>query len=457
MTTTTRHCITTLLATALTLLSGCAHLAFDAPGYAVVVSQATLDTPGWSEVVHALEEKYPGAVRLVYHQTPQEQLAALRALHPRYTCFVARPEEAGRDFVVNVHALCRNFDDDPYTDTLWAILTGYDAANALRIAQCREPLTVRKVASGTEIALEMIEQGGWYDELEAGKRVWKEAGGEPVQSRVPQDSTRALVDTLNAWRADCFVTSGHATERDWQLGYRYRNGYFKCEAGVIYGEDTAKRRHPVDSPNPKVYLPIGNCLMGHIDSRDAMALAWMNSAGVNQMIGYIQPTWFGYAGWGSLDYFIEQPGRYTFIEAFFANHHALMHRLQSEPDSKGLLFDRDHVAVYGDPAWVARTASMACRWEQSLTESEGLYTLTITPNRGRESFLPVNTNGSQRGGRPVVAFLPKRGTGRAVVIEGARHQPVVADDFILVPSPGSDYDALPITVRFRFAEAAAPR
>ena len=450
MTINTRTCLKAVLATTITLICGCINLASDSQSYAILVSQTTLDTPGWSEVVAVLEQKYPDASRLVYINSPEERLSSLKQFHPRYTCFVARPEEAGREFVLGIHKLCRAYDDDPYTDTFWAVLTGYDAANALRIAKCSEPLTVHKVASGTEIALEMVEQGGWYDELTACKKVWKEPGGQPVQSKVPQDTTRALVDSLNEWQADCFVTSGHATERNWQLGYRYRNGYFKCEKGVLYGEDTEKARHPVDSPNPKVYLPIGNCLMGHIDSRDAMALAWMTSAGVNQMIGYIQPTWFGYAGWGCLDYFIEQPGRYTFIEAFFANHHALVNKLQAEPDSKGLLFDRDHVAVYGDPAWNARMAPMECRWKQSLTEKSGEYTLTVTPNRGRESFLPVNTNGSQRGWRPVVVFLPERKAGRAVIIEGAQHKPVIADDFILIPNTGKDYDGQPITVRFRF-------
>jgi len=442
-----------LLSTALTLtalLTGHCLGYISDPGYAIVVSQKTRDTPGWQEVVDALQQKHPQARQLVYSGKPADLLATLQRDHPRYTCFVATPAEAGRDFVLAIHALCRAYDDDPYTDTRWAILTGHDAANALRIARHSTPLTIRKVASGTAIALEMIEQGGWYDELEAGKKVWKEAGAEPVQSRVRQDTTKALVDTLNLWQADCFIASGHATEHDWQLGYRYKNGYFKCEKGVLYGEDTNQQRHPVSSPNPKVYLPIGNCLMGHIDGADAMALAWMNSAGVNQMIGYIQPTWFGYAGWGTLDYFIEQPGRYTLIEAFFANHHALVHRLQSEPASQGLIFDRDHVAVYGDPAWIARMAPQPCRWAQRLTEESGTFTLTITPNRGRESFLPVNTNGSQRGGRPVVAYLPERHTGKARILQGNEHKPVITDDFILIPNPGQDYDGHEMTIRVKF-------
>jgi hypothetical protein len=30
-----------------------------------------------------------------------------------------------------------------------------------------------------------------------------------------------------------------------------------------------------------------------------------------------------------LDYFVEQPGRYTFVEAFFANQHSLIDRLET--------------------------------------------------------------------------------------------------------------------------------
>ncbi len=42
-----------------------------------------------------------------------------------------------------------------------------------------------------------------------------------------------------------------------------------------------KLRIPIHSDNPKAYLAVGNCLMGHIDGPDAMALAWMNNAGVD--------------------------------------------------------------------------------------------------------------------------------------------------------------------------------
>jgi zinc protease len=410
------------------------------PKYAIVVSQRTLNDPQWKLVVDTLQTTHQGQI-ITYENLPNEALGELKSSFPRYTCFVATPQEATREFVAQVHQLTRTFDDDPYTDTFWGILTGYDAGNAVRIAATTEPLTIRKVASGTELAMDRVEEGVWYCELKQSRMVQKAKGEEAQQATGPKDTTKALVDTLNDYHADLFVTSGHATERDWQIGFAYRNGSFRCEDGKLYGLDTQNVKHPVESDNPKVYMPIGNCLMGHIDSQDAMALAYMNSAGVTQMLGYTVPTWFGYGGWGCLDYFVEQPGRYTFVEAFFANHHALMHKLQSSAtpanERRGLEFDRDVVAIYGDPAWQAKMAEGKCNWEQELNETNGTYTLTIRPTAGNESFATVNKNGSQRGGRPMIAYLPHRVTD-VKVISGAELQPVITDDFVLVPLPGGD-------------------
>jgi arylsulfatase A-like enzyme len=436
-----------------------------AASYSIVVSAATNADPEWKQVVAALEQKYDGAEVVTFAESVHEALPALRSRHPRYTCFVATPAEAGRQFVADVHRLTRRFDDDPYADTLWGILTGYDAANALQIARHAEPLIVRKVASGTEVALDMCSQGIWYDELVQHKTVSRQPGGEIEEARGPADTTHALADTLTKDASDLFVTSGHATERNWQIGYRYRNGFFRSEAGQMFGDTTSGERFRIQSKNPKVYLPIGNCLMGHINGPDAMALAWMNDVGVHQMIGYTVLTWYGYSGWGVLDYFVEQPGRYTLTEAFHANQHALVHRLDTyfddlvatdvspgarnipsaapneagkslgltEFDSRGLLWDRDTVAFYGDPAWQARMAPMDKAYDQQLTVDGDVYTLTITPRRGEDSFKPVNTNGAQRGGRPIIVLLDHRITN-VEIIAGTDLNPVITDDFILIPN-----------------------
>jgi len=212
------------------------------------------------------------------------------------------------------------------------------------------------------------------------------------------------------------VTSGHATEKDLQLGYAYRNGVFRNESdGCPYGSDLTGRTHTVSSPNPKIYMPIGNCLIEHLGGPDSMAAAFMKSSAVRQMMGNVEVTWYGYMGCGCLDYFVEQPGRYSFNQAFFANHHARIHRLETcftgsndtEPsprkirstvlaqklrlgrqDLKGLLFDRDIVAFYGDPAWQGRMAEGKTNWIQKLSKNKNSFVFTVTPTNGPNSFKP---------------------------------------------------------------------
>jgi zinc protease len=113
-----------------------------------------------------------------------------------------------------------------------------------------------------------------------------------------------------------------------------------------------------------------------------------------------------------------------------------------------LAYDRDVVAFYGDPAWQARMADRPKAYEQTLTQAGDTYVFEIKPNRGAGSFQPVNTNGSQRGGRPFVAFLPRR-VSDVHMIEGADLGAVIADDFILVPNPRACDQAKRYRVVFR--------
>ena len=131
------------------LLCGVVALGAD---YVVVVSKATQSDSEWSKVVEELIAKHQAEV-VVYDKHISESLPVLRKTFPRYACFVATSEEASRQRVADVHRLTRTLDDNPYADVFWGILTGYDAANALAIAKEREPLVVRRVASGTELAM----------------------------------------------------------------------------------------------------------------------------------------------------------------------------------------------------------------------------------------------------------------------------------------------------------------
>jgi ABC-type amino acid transport substrate-binding protein len=462
-----RRSISMLLSAGLAMLfAGCEVVA--SPGYAIVVSEATLADPAWAEVVGALEAKHASrGVMVVRHAGDvDDAVESLRVAMPAYTCFVAKPAEAGREFVAAVHRLTRLLDDDPYTDTLWGILTGFDAANAVAIAKTADPLVIERVTSGTELAMDRVVEGVWFSELEQNRMVVKPRGEAAKRARAEDDTTAAIAERLTSGQTDLVVTSGHATERDWQIGFGFRNGSFRSQGGRLFGAPTTGERFAIESSNPKVWLPIGNCLAGHIDGPDALALAFMNACGVRQMIGYTVPTWFGYAGWGCLDYFVEQPGRYTLAEAFHANGHALIHRLrgfeqmsESPGDVRGLRFDRDVVAFYGDPAWETRLADGPLNYDQTLTckaeaDSRVHGVLEVTPRRGVDSFLPVNTNGSQRGGRPILAFLPERLLD-IELIEGDGHRPVITDRFVLVPNPGQSFDGKPIRVVFTGRAARA--
>ncbi|MBT3567896.1 MAG: hypothetical protein HN494_03540 [Opitutae bacterium] len=451
-----------------------------AADYLIVVSSKTSENETWAKVISALKKKHSAEVTY-YKKAVGESLPYLRQSFPRYACFIATPEETTKDFVKAIHRITRRMDTDPYTDLFWGILTGHDAENALTVAKTSDPLVIRNSLACTEIALDRCQQGKWFCELRKGHGAIKEQGGNIKDIKLPQDTTSRFVTELNEGKPDLFVTSGHATERDLQLGFRYRNGVFRCKNGTLFGSDLSGKQHAVNSPNPKVYMPIGNCLMGHLDGPDSMAAAFLESAGVRQMMGYVEVTWYGYMGWGCLDYFIEQPGRYTFTEAFFANHHALIHRLEtcfpskknpgsrrgsdnsritssyarklrlSSNDARGLLFDRDIVAFYGDPAWQAKMADGKRNWKQTLTKNNNEYSFSISPKLGPGSFAPVNENGVQRGYRPFIAFFDKR-LKEAEVVSGQELDPVITDTFILVPNPPSKNPAKPIEVVFRAKE-----
>ncbi len=437
-------------------LSGLLCLPLVAADYVVVVSQETQSDPAWAKVVQRLQTAYQAEV-LSFAASVVETQAGLQRAQPRWVCWVARPVELGPKSAYAMHQLARDNDADPYEDFLWGIITGRTAADALKLAAPADSLVIRKVGAGTSFASECVESGYWFSEFKAGEVWTKDGPGKAVKGQGAADSTESIVQRLNAGQTDCFITSGHATEDDWQPGYRYRNGTFGHRDGVVIGKALDGKVHEVHSANPKVYLPIGNCLMGNVPPKDdCLALAWLSTGGARQMVGYVEPTWFGYAGWGVLDYFIEQPGRFTLSQAWLANHHALLWTLgeakagRVKANVRGLEFDQNVTVLYGDPRWSAKLAPAALRWEETLTESPaGVFTWVIRPKTGGQTFAPVDQNGSERGGRPLVAFLPRHAAGWEL-LAGAGFQPVLADDFVLLPNPGP---AAPvpaeIVIRFR--------
>ena len=424
--------------------------------YAVVVSKKTYADKDWREVAETLKAKY-GSRIITWDSGVAEAGKDLAAWMPNYACFVAQPEEADRDFVVAVHRLTRRLNDDLYTDCLWGILTGYTADDALRLAREAKPLVLKKCLSGTIGGqLGPFEEGVAFDEGKAGGMVAKTADGKVEQKGCPADSTKSIADYFSTQKPDCFITSGHASQHDWQIGYSFPGGRIAHKDGQLLALDAQGRRYNITSPNPKVYLPVGNCLIGDIPGRDCMVTSLIHSAGVHQMFGYVVPTWYGRGGWGIQEYYLGQPGRFTLAEAFFANTQAMLYDLQMrfpeatnvdfekydlEKDPKlfatlaarhgingrdelGLLWDRDTVAFYGDPAWQARPATRNLAWKQEVSVKDNRYTFTVTARQ--DGKWP---------GKPLVQLLPER-LKNMKVVEGADRSPVVTSSFILLPLKG---------------------
>ena len=348
------------------------------------------------------EAKWPGRVRLVEYDSQHSNgvwscLAELSPLKPTYTCFLTHHSECGREFVKSVNTLTRALDPStPFADTVWGILTGLREDDVL-LALIRDPLTVTRVMGNCPIPLEQFDSGVWYSESEACVSYVKRIQSETA-SRVecPHDTTTLLTNEIGAGRdtrreegVDMVITSGHATEYELKIAYSFPGGKLMCQAeGCLVGRDMNGTEISIEqSGNAKILSAAGNCLMGHVAGSNCMALAWMHTASVTQMVGYVEPTWFGYGGWGVHKHFLNNPGRMTFAQAFFSNQQCLLQQLYScyssqldaqlgtsedvyrrcfdttasacsslSRECSGLLYDRDCVVFYGDPAWEARLA-----------------------------------------------------------------------------------------------------
>ena len=396
--------------------------------YAIVVSRETLRDAGWRGAVNALRSKYEGRVFPYDYPDLWSVQDAVAAYAPRYLCLVARPSEATRGFVKDSAAFARTLDDDPYEDAIWAILTGFDAADALRIATAR-PLEVSRgishVGSGW---LEWLDEGVSWNEGVKNTKYVKVAGENLREVAGPDDTTHEMVAELNTGRYDVMSSSGHATEHDWHLGYSYPDGTFVSRQGKLVGVACNGLEEGIVSPNPKVYYSPGNCLIAHAADMDSMVPAWIHSGGANQFFGHVTVQYRTCWAWEVAGYFFNLQGRFSFAESVFFFHQDVIARLEEGPDAETrslLTSDRDATVLYGDPAWQARVKSCTePLYEQALAIEElgdGKVRIDFTVKALRECA-PAE---------PAATFLPIRLKDLSVSRTDAAGV-IGADDFILM-------------------------
>ena len=375
-----------------------------AESYAIVASRAVMASPAWREAtVEALRKKYPHAQLYTWEKDVAEVRAALGQQLPAFTAFVVKPEEAGVHFTIALHTLCRALDDDPYPDTFWGVITGYDPEAARLLAEAA-PIAIERALDCAGCDLTPFAEAWRYSEDHRGTmKHWKRGEmTEPQSLPCNPDNTQGVLQRLQRDKVQFLTTSGHATQHDWQMGYCGPNMAMVHKDGRLIAIDTQKTGYFAANPEPKVYFATGNCLIGDIDQTDCMALAWLRDGGARQFMGYTVTTWFGAQGWGTQGTFTGKPGLYTACEAFHFVNTGIVDWLEKQPiadlrsfrlreikpsnqpmppgilayadaqlqagksqdavrelvkNLSGNLHDRDTVCFYGDPALNARIAN----------------------------------------------------------------------------------------------------
>lgn len=389
----------------LALLSvSCSDVKVD-DSYVVAVSRAVAEDKPWADVAEALRLKHSADV-VVYELSPCELLDTLRSLNPRYVAIVEKPENIGRDYVINFHHTSRDVDEDIYADFMWGIITGYDAEAAMRMVDnSTEPLLIKDaVATIMELnSAKWFDNYAWVDDHTKG--LWGEKRGRHGEIKcdtvAPEQVLRKFTDLYAEFDPDLIVTAAHATQKNLEMPYSLGN--LKPRDGKLYAEDrfTQEEWDLLNSGKRRVYAAVGNCLIGDMNNtKESMAAAWLSGSNASTMIGYVVTTWHGRNGWGALKYWVTNPSRYTLAEAVYINQQDFLHQQNEwypqlinekyryedkfmeelttaanrlsevlgrdvdlnsaeDWDMVGFWHDRDVLVYYGDPKWQINLQSVA--------------------------------------------------------------------------------------------------
>ncbi|CAF0839729.1 unnamed protein product [Adineta steineri] len=449
--------------------------------YAVVVSSITLNDAEWNDVVSHLFELHPNAQKFVYSDNDILSIRSdLQTLMPRYVAFVCQPNECGRIFVAKWHCLMRTLDDDPYIDAMWSIITGIDAEHALKSIDnesISQPFIIQRSINFTNIDQNLFEtcftfsdakQGCWYGKncsLDNGSGEERNQGEE-----YPRAPALIFTEKLNEIEPDLLITSGHGTEQSiempWSLG--------KLEVQETYLTPLDNNSQPVApiikiSANPKIFLPIANCLVGHCNGSQCMVTIFLGRMGVRQMCGYTVRTWFGRAGWGTLDLWKSIPGRLTLADAYFLHQACMTYNLKSidsrylefkfdvsddDPcyetiveqlekqyhlenetiDDKvleqiyGLCYDRDTFVFYGDPAFIAKL--------DENKNKELLTTKFLRTSETTHQFIIEykDINAAQSFSLPIGNLFTNR-IQDYKILNGFEYEPILTENFLIILKP----------------------
>jgi hypothetical protein len=105
----------------------------DNPDHTDYVIMYKTGLSGWDSVISALHTKHSDYQDLTFTTNVSEQLSNLQTIKPDYVIIVIEPTDADPDFIDDVDETMCQIDADEFQDTVWTIITGYDAADALAL------------------------------------------------------------------------------------------------------------------------------------------------------------------------------------------------------------------------------------------------------------------------------------------------------------------------------------
>ena len=306
----------------------------------IVISLSTYRQPEWKGVVEALQTKHADMRCRVLTAGPSvlDAKLGIQELKPRYVAFVMEEKDVSRDTVKALRKMMRELDDDPFEDAIWGIVSGPDAATAKRIASSNEPKEIRNILSTTGVGKDLAP--GIISQL---------SDANPPPPPMILDTTGEF---RKGWNTDpeLIVTSSHATERNLEMPFSRGNllpdnGKFKVTSNL-----------PLKAPtHEKVWIAPGNCLIAnHKPGEHTMVMTALGWGKCNQFVGYIIETWFGEIGWDTWKYFANY--RYPMNESYYFANQFLLKKLsefkgaKSDQEYRGMVWDRDGTAFWGDPA-----------------------------------------------------------------------------------------------------------
>jgi hypothetical protein len=378
-----RFCSNFFLATFLCFIPAAFAGTGDNYTYAVVISKAAYADAGWKKVADTLL-KIHGSVDaklFTWSSSVSECKSDLAGFMPTYIGFVARPAtECNTAFMAGASSLTRSLDADPYGDAYWGVITGFEAADALRAVT--ESLTVKTVFLGAnnlayEPPLQRFYQavGMTCDSYTKTDYIFPNTVGKvySVDARPDneQDRVKLVSKWLNAGKIDvsvsgkgsvtgpidCLVTGGHGNVDVWQCHYSDpgTEGYVRSQNGQLFGQPYSGSAININAQNPMIYWCASNCLMATPDSKNNFVYAAFHTGHAVQMYGFIPEAASGddFMAWGVYDRLTKFAGKYTLPQSFFIEQNNSIFEIRH---STGQFYEAgvksywDAMGMYGDPA-----------------------------------------------------------------------------------------------------------